>query len=196
MQLMERFYELQFEIYHFQGRHSGGSILQLSPGSYSTLTHSPNSNTTQVAGSTSFREFQKPYQSISSPGSVEVSSDLVIKNDRTNYLDIIESTGEVENSSDLEINQALRRLEEQLSLNDDSLEQIGSFYYETQNSNDGYIVHNQSSLRSAGMQDGSNNLMSQHSSGLCHLFGAQNCENMHLHVSSFYEDKYKCCYIQ
>lgn len=175
--------------YQFQGRHSGGSSLLLSPGSYSTLTQSPNLYTTQVPGSTAVvSEFQEPYQSISSPGSIEVSSDVVIKNDRINYSDIVERIGEVDNSSELEINQALRRLEEQLSLGADSLEEIGSFCYENENSNDaGYIVHNQSSTSSAGMQDDSNYLMPQRFSGFYPLFGAQNCENIHAFVFCFCE---------
>lgn len=152
-------------LYQFQGSHSGESILELSPGSYSTSTHGSNSDT-KVAGSTSFIEFQKPYESMSSPGSVEVSSNVVIESDRKDQLDTVKSTAKVKNSSDLEINQALRRLEEQLSLNDDSLEQIGFFKDETQNLSDRHTVQTQSPVRSAGVQDYSNSLMSQRISGL------------------------------
>lgn len=129
------FYLLQFQIvcYQVHGVHSGGSNFQLSPVSHSTVTRSPNSNITRASGSASITEFQTPDQSICSPGSVEVSSAVVFKNDRTDHLNIIESTGKDDNSSGFEVNQAMRRLEVQLSLNDDSLEQIGLFADETWN---------------------------------------------------------------
>lgn len=53
-----------------------------------------------------------------------------------NYSQDIERTEEVTSSSSHDISQALRRLEEQLSLNDDRLEEIGSCYTQNENSHD------------------------------------------------------------
>lgn len=63
------------------------------------------------------------YEPYTSPGSVEVSSDLVIKNGRES-VDNLYRTGESDSSSKADVSQALRRLEEQLSLNDDSFNEF------------------------------------------------------------------------
>ena len=56
-----------------------------------------------------------------------------MKNGVIEHLECTDGTGNFGNSSELEVSQALRRLEEQLSLNDDSLEEIDAF--QTQNEN-------------------------------------------------------------
>lgn len=106
---------------------------------------------------------------MSSPGSIEVSSGAVIKNDSMNYFDMTKNTQELNTSPSLEINKALRRLEEQLSLNDDSIEQMGLIYSGHEDSNDtGHTVHNQYLPQNAVMQDDLNNLMLQQCSGMSH----------------------------
>ncbi|KAK9277089.1 hypothetical protein L1049_006628 [Liquidambar formosana] len=147
-----------------EGRHSSGSISLLSPGSSSTLCQSPGSDTTQNRGSTSVIN-----ENQSSPVSVEVSSGVVI------------SDNGIDNSSspDLEVSQALRRLEEQLSLNDDSLEGIGPFYSLDENSDESGVPEYERDISQqeqqaanlhgpeytahdsgfSGLQDGSNNLV-------------------------------------
>lgn len=140
----------------------------MSPESYSTLSHIPSSYTTQFAGSTDVvSDLQDPYHSVSSPGSTEVSSSAVIKNGSMNYFDMTKSTQELNASPSLEINKALRRLEEQLSLNDDSLEQIGLIYSGHEDSNDTtHTVRNQYLSQSAVVQDDFDNLMVQQCSGI------------------------------
>ncbi|XP_017235766.1 calmodulin-binding transcription activator 4 [Daucus carota subsp. sativus] len=150
-----------------EGRHNGDSVLQLSPESYATLSHVPSSNTTQFAGSTDvISDLHDPYHSASSPGSMEVSSNAIIKSDSMNYFDMRKSTEELNTSPNLEINKALRRLEEQLSLNDDSVEQMGLSYPGHEDSkNIGHAVCYQSLPQSAVMQDDLNSLMLQQCSG-------------------------------
>ncbi|KAM7269197.1 hypothetical protein ACFE04_024694 [Oxalis oulophora] len=84
-----------------------GSITHHSPGSSSMQTPSPSFHSAQNAGSTSLiSDIREPYQNLSSP---EVSSDVLPN---------------INNNADVDVNQTLKRLEEQLSLNDDNLEEI------------------------------------------------------------------------
>ncbi|XP_050374478.1 calmodulin-binding transcription activator 4 [Argentina anserina] len=100
---------------------SPGSYMQ-SPVSSSSFSQSPVSNSTQHPGSASMiSELYEPY---TSPGSVEVSSDLIIKTDGRESVDAVYRTGDSDGSSKADVNQALRRLEEQLSLNDDSFKEF------------------------------------------------------------------------
>ena len=110
------------------------------------MCQSPSSFTSQHPGSTAVvSEYPETSQYLSSPGSVEVSSEAVITSN-ANCLEITERTGEVD--------KALRRLEEQLSLNDDSLKGMDPFYSENENSNDSeYVGQDQFYSRSAGMQE-------------------------------------------
>uniref|UniRef100_A0A5B7B9D0 Putative calmodulin-binding transcription activator 4 isoform X2 n=1 Tax=Davidia involucrata TaxID=16924 RepID=A0A5B7B9D0_DAVIN len=150
-----------------EGRHSSGSLSHSSPGSPSTFSQSPSSYTAQHLGSKVVTgELYEPYQNLSSPGSLEVSSDVVIKSNGMDHLDGIERTGDISSSSEHEVSQTLGWLEAQLSLNDDSLEDIGPFYGEKENSNDlKYMVHDQNYNGSAVMQDNSNNHVLQRDKG-------------------------------
>ncbi|XVF43686.1 hypothetical protein PTKIN_Ptkin02bG0060500 [Pterospermum kingtungense] len=104
-----------------EAKPGSASIVQ-SPVSSSALSPSPNSYTSQNPGSNSLAsEVYEPYQNLSSPGSVEVSSDIVIKNNG------IDSTVDFTSPADLQVSQALKRLEEQLSLNEDSFKEISPF---------------------------------------------------------------------
>ncbi|KAH7857892.1 hypothetical protein Vadar_017648 [Vaccinium darrowii] len=102
-----------------EGRHSSGSVSQLSPGSTSAFNQSPSALTAQHPAYVSVIERYEPYQS---PGAVEVSTDAVVKNNGIDSLDRVAGLAQSSSSSELEGSQALRRLEEQLSSNDDSLD--------------------------------------------------------------------------
>ncbi|KAG6708891.1 hypothetical protein I3842_06G104300 [Carya illinoinensis] len=122
-----------------EGRHTSGSVVLLSPGSSSTYSQSPTSYTTQNPGSNSMpSDFFEPYQSSSSPSS-EVTSEIAIKNYGMNDLDRMSRTGQRESSSELAVTQALRRLEEQLSLDEESFKDINVFGNRDESSNDSYI---------------------------------------------------------
>ncbi|KAE8724548.1 Calmodulin-binding transcription activator 4 [Hibiscus syriacus] len=85
-----------------EAKSTPASIVQ-SPVSSSVLSTSPNSYTSQNPGSNTLAHgLHETYQNLSSPGSVEVSSDVFTR-------------------------QALKRLEEQLSLNEDSFEEGSPF---------------------------------------------------------------------
>lgn len=154
-------------------RHHGGSVLQSSPGSYSTLNQSPGSYTTQVPGTTIVApESQEQTQIFSNPGSVNGSFQSDIKNDMINSSDIIERSEEMDSSSKVKINQALKRLTQQLSLEDDCSENNDSFYDDNGVSHDTeYSVRCQSPIISDRLQDDSDNLMTQLFSGLCCPYG-------------------------
>ncbi|EEF47452.1 calmodulin-binding transcription activator (camta), plants, putative [Ricinus communis] len=99
-----------------EGKSTPGSAAQLSPSSFSP---SPSSYTTQNQDSTSiFSDSHDPYHNSSSPGSVEVSSGIVIQDDGLISIEELTSSRENENS------QFFRRLEEQLSLNEDSINDV------------------------------------------------------------------------
>ncbi|XP_039047334.1 calmodulin-binding transcription activator 4-like isoform X1 [Hibiscus syriacus] len=85
-----------------EAKSTPASIVQ-SPVSSSILSTSPNSYTSQNPGSNTLaHDLDETYQNLSSPGSVEVSSDIVTR-------------------------EALKRLEEQLSLTEDSFEEVSPF---------------------------------------------------------------------
>ncbi|XVE74759.1 hypothetical protein DITRI_Ditri12bG0043700 [Diplodiscus trichospermus] len=102
-----------------EAKTSPASILQL-PLSSSAFSPSPDSS--KNSGSNSLAgDVHESYQNFSSPGSVEVSSDIVIK---SNEIDNIVG---YTSPADLQVSQALKRLEEQLSLNDDSFKEMSPF---------------------------------------------------------------------
>lgn len=94
-------------------------------------------------------DFFEPYQSSSSPSS-EVTSEIAIKNYGMNGLDRMSRTGQRESSSELEVTQALRRLEEQLSLDEESFKDINVFGNRDESLNDSYIPEYE---RENSMQD-------------------------------------------
>ncbi|KAF6148457.1 hypothetical protein GIB67_038812 [Kingdonia uniflora] len=105
-----------------------------SPGSFSTLSQSPTLCTVQnPASNSAVSEFYEPYRSSFSPGSMEVSSKLMVGNNGIEYSD--EYRSEICSSSpEMEVNQALRKLKEQLSLNDDDVAEVFPYFGEKENS--------------------------------------------------------------
>ncbi|KAM1859760.1 hypothetical protein ACFX13_012020 [Malus domestica] len=101
-----------------EGKPSTGSFVQ-SPVS-SSFSHSPSPNTTHPGSISIFSDLREPYQNLSSPGSLEVSSDIVIKKNGRENPENLYGTGELDSLTKLDVNQALRQLEEQLSLDEDS----------------------------------------------------------------------------
>ncbi|KAJ8547724.1 hypothetical protein K7X08_011310 [Anisodus acutangulus] len=134
-----------------EGRQDPAFMAQSSPIS-SAFSPSPSSYSTQQTGSTVIAsESYEQYQNQSSPG--EICSDAVINN--SGMSDTTGRTEEVIRSPGLEMSQALRRLEEQLSLNDDSIKEIDPLYADAINDDSSLIQ----------MQGNSNSLLLQHYSG-------------------------------
>ncbi|XP_070016226.1 calmodulin-binding transcription activator 4-like isoform X3 [Nicotiana sylvestris] len=126
------------------------SIFSLSPSLYST--QHPGFT---VVGSESYQQ----YQNESSPGSGEICSGAGINSNGMNISDITGRTEGVSSSPQVEISQALRKLEEQLSLNE-----TDPLYSEIENSDDvENFGHDNSSL--VQIQHKSNNLLLQPYSG-------------------------------
>ncbi|PHU03021.1 Calmodulin-binding transcription activator 4 [Capsicum chinense] len=135
-----------------EGRQNPVFMSESSPIS-SAFSPSPRSYSTQHTGSTVIAsESYELYQNQSSPG--EICSDAVINNSGTS--DTTGRTEEAISSPGLEMSQALRRLEEQLSLNDDSFKEIDPLYADAINDDSSFIQ----------MQGNSNGLLLQHRSGL------------------------------
>ncbi|KAG7978765.1 hypothetical protein I3843_05G098100 [Carya illinoinensis] len=122
-----------------EGKHSPGSFALLSPGSSSSYSQSPTSYISQNPGSNSKPSDFEPYKSLSSSGS-EVSSEIAIKNNGVDDLERVGRTGQKENFDELQVTQALRRLEEQLSLDEESFQDISLFYNQCENPNDSDIT--------------------------------------------------------
>lgn len=118
-----------------QGRANSGPVAQPSVGPSSKFSQSPNSYATHKIGTTSmFGDSYEPNQSSSSPGSIEVTSNIVIN---TNGIDNLDGTdADSGNSPEHEVTFALRRLEEQLSLNEDSFKGIEPLCREQENTHD------------------------------------------------------------
>lgn len=93
----------------------------------------------------------------SSPRSTEIDSSLVTKNHEMNPLGIKETTNEDISPSSSDINQALRRIEQQLSLNDDEEKEKNIFHFVSEDSNDlEYVLcdhHGLSAKTSSGPDD-------------------------------------------
>lgn len=107
-----------------EGKSSTGTFAQ-SPLSSSSFSNSLSDKTTQNRGSISMiSDLHEPYQNLSSPGSVEVNSDVAIKKNGRGNPDKLYGTGESDSSAKFDVSQALRRLEEQLSLNEDSFNEF------------------------------------------------------------------------
>lgn len=104
-----------------QGNSSSGSGAQLSPASFSSVGQSPSPSNPQNAGSLSISD----YQNLTSPGSIEVSSDPLIQINGKDHNGNIDGTRELGSSAEHGVSQALRKLEEQLSLNDDTFKECG-----------------------------------------------------------------------
>ncbi|CAI9756366.1 unnamed protein product [Fraxinus pennsylvanica] len=118
-----------------EGRQNAILTSQFSPLSSSISSPSPYSFTTQKQGSSvAINESYEPNQNTSSPGSVEISSQGV--ESRGIYQsDITERIEEINSSSDHDLGQALQRIEQHLSLNDDVAEEINMLYIENNDSN-------------------------------------------------------------
>lgn len=103
-----------------QGKLSSGSTAEFSPGTSSTFSQSQSPSVYTAQNPVSCLSDVQSYQSHSSPGSIEVSSDVTMEKgiDRLNGSN---ATGNSIMLPEFEVSQALRRLEVQLSLDDDSL---------------------------------------------------------------------------
>ncbi|KAL9226412.1 hypothetical protein vseg_002230 [Gypsophila vaccaria] len=102
-----------------EGKLSPGSSADPSPGPSVTSSQSTSSYTVQNSGSSSLNE---SYQNHLSPGSLEVNSDTTNRQ-TTDYLNGSIATDNLGMMSESDVSQALRRLEMQLSLDDDSLKE-------------------------------------------------------------------------
>ncbi|KAK9751182.1 hypothetical protein RND81_02G248100 [Saponaria officinalis] len=102
-----------------EGKLSPGSVADPSPGPSVTLSQGTSSYTVQNSGSSSLSE---SYQNHLSPGSLEVNSDT-ITGKTLDYLNGSTLTDNLGMMSESHVSQALRRLEIQLSLDDDSLKE-------------------------------------------------------------------------
>ncbi|XP_020229866.1 calmodulin-binding transcription activator 4 isoform X2 [Cajanus cajan] len=129
-----------------EGRLGSGAGAQFSPGSSSAYNQSPSPYSTQNPGSTSiFGDSYEPNQSLSSSGSAEVTSDVYIPNNKMGHMDGTDADSGA--STELEVTQALRRLEEQLSLNEDNFKEIAPFCINDETGHDSNPQHNQGMIR-------------------------------------------------
>lgn len=117
-----------------QGKPSSGNISLLSPNSSSFSTSPGSSGTLNPGSTTVINDSHELHHISSSPGSIEVSSEIVIENNA------VQTQGEFTNSAEFEVSEALRRIEEQLSLNEDTLKDIDPFYDQDGNANDAELL--------------------------------------------------------
>ncbi|KAI3497618.1 hypothetical protein L1887_33048 [Cichorium endivia] len=137
------------------GKHSAGPISTLMLGS-SNIVQGSNSYTTRLTSSTSVAsEDYEAYNTTSGPGSLEVSPNVVITSNGASHLNLTQIFEDIDGSPDFEINQALRKLEEQLSL--DHLKDNGTFYSENEL---GFTINEPDFSGSQGLQYGSDNYVS------------------------------------
>lgn len=114
-------------------------------------SQSPSLYSSQNRVSTSILDDSyEPNQSSFSPGSAEVTSDIFVVNNEVGHLDGTDA--ESGTSTDLQI--TLRRLEQQLSLNDDKFEEISSFGNQHETADDSSPQHHQEKSANLSGPDG------------------------------------------
>ncbi|KAJ0896030.1 putative transcription factor CG1-CAMTA family [Helianthus annuus] len=139
--------------------HSPGSISTFSPGS-SALVQGSNSYASQFTqSSAAYSQFREPYDNTSSPSSIEFSSDVITRSNGTSPLSCTQGIEEISGSPNFEIDQALRRIKEQLSLGEENLKDISAFYSENEMSNDSAFSVDEQDY--GGMRSGSNSYASE-----------------------------------
>nr|GEV15507.1 ankyrin repeat-containing protein [Tanacetum cinerariifolium] len=141
---------------------SPGSISALSTGS-STLIQGSSSYASQFTQSAAaFSQYREPYDNTSSPSSIEVSSDVITRSNGASPFSLSEGAEISGGSPNFEVDQALRRIEEQLSLGEENLKDISGFYNVNEFANElGYSVNEHNYGGSQAMQDGSNSFASE-----------------------------------
>ncbi|KAJ9169311.1 hypothetical protein P3X46_017517 [Hevea brasiliensis] len=118
-----------------EGKSTPGSAAQSSPQFSSAFSPRSTSRTTQNRDSTSaVSDLCDPRQTSSSPSSVEVSSEIGTKDNG------LETTTGYTSSAKDEVSRFLRSLEEQLSLNEDSIEEVDPLYSEQGTKNDSELL--------------------------------------------------------
>ncbi|PWA44904.1 Ankyrin repeat-containing protein [Artemisia annua] len=141
---------------------STGSISSLSTGS-STLIQGSSSYASQFTQSAAaFSQYREPYDNTSSPSSIEVSSDVITRSNGASPFSLTEGAEGSGGSPNFEVDQALRRIEEQLSLGEENLKDISGFYNVNEFANElGYSVNEHNYGGSQAIQDGSNSFVSE-----------------------------------
>ncbi|KAL9679755.1 hypothetical protein QQ045_017621 [Rhodiola kirilowii] len=148
------------------GSASHPSFLFSSPSS-----RSPSSSTATNQESVSISGGYESHINLSSPVSAEISSEVGMNRNMVEYYNSLGKTRGTTSASDTEVNQALRRLEEQLSLNNDNSDEISSFHGQSGELNssqsEGYGTEITNQERLGGFLDGSNYIA--HNSGYAGL---------------------------
>ncbi|PIA51087.1 hypothetical protein AQUCO_01100130v1, partial [Aquilegia coerulea] len=114
-----------------EGRLRSASNSQGSPGLSYTSSQSPSFSSAYHPAAAS--EQHDAYVSSFSPESVEVSSEIVSRNKIMGQMNGESRVGDLGRLPKVEVGQALRRLEEQLSLNDDDIEELFPRYGQNNN---------------------------------------------------------------
>ncbi|KAJ9549602.1 hypothetical protein OSB04_022145 [Centaurea solstitialis] len=99
-------------------------------------------------------EIGEPYDCTSSPSCIEVTSSLLTNAEGRSHLNIMEGTEAVSGSPNSEVDHALRRIEEQLSLDEDQSKDIGAFYSENEDSYDSGLTVDEQSYNAFGVMQG------------------------------------------
>lgn len=162
-----------------QSGRSPGSISSLSTGS-STLIQGSSSYASQFTQSAAaFSQYREPYDNTSSPSSIEVSSDVITRSNGASPFSLTEGAEGSGGSPNFEVDQALRRIEEQLSLGEENLKDISGFYNVNEFANElGYSVNEHNYGGSQAIQDGSNSFVSEQYPGKFPLlYICISCEN-------------------
>ncbi|KAL8150104.1 hypothetical protein V2J09_019912 [Rumex salicifolius] len=110
-----------------EGKPNSGSISEFTPGSSYSFSQSPNNLGIQYQGTTSLSDLHLSHQSLSSPVSIEVCSGIVSESQGIGHLNTLDGGGDVSTSPEIGVGHALRRLEEQLSLDDNKFKQYLPF---------------------------------------------------------------------
>ncbi|XP_071690880.1 calmodulin-binding transcription activator 4-like isoform X2 [Rutidosis leptorrhynchoides] len=140
---------------------SPGSIPTLSTGS-STLIQGSSSYASQFTlSAAAFSRFREPYDSTSSPSSIEVSSDVITKSNGTSPFSHTEGTEEISGPPNFEFDQALRRIEEQLSLDEDNLKELGLYSVNGISNESEFSANEQNYSGSGGVQEDLNSYASE-----------------------------------
>ncbi|KAL8224516.1 hypothetical protein R6Q57_019991 [Mikania cordata] len=127
---------------------------------YRDITMGSNSCASQFTKSAAtFSKLSDPYDDTSSPSSIEINSDVVIQSNGTGPFSVTQGIEEISGSPNFNVDQALRRIEEQMSLDEDNLKDFSAYYRANEISNESGFSANEQNY--GGMQDVINNFASE-----------------------------------
>ncbi|GKA11747.1 ankyrin repeat-containing protein [Tanacetum coccineum] len=140
------------------GKHSAGPISVFTLGSFNII-QSSNNYATQLASSAGASEFDETYNNTPGPSFLDGSPGVLTNSNGASRSSLTERIDEIDSSPELQIDEALKRIQKQLSL--EHVKENGTFYNENEYPDDlGFTYNEQNYSGFEEFQYGSDNSVS------------------------------------